>query len=76
MKRKKERQSSIEFKQRRLQLKGERKVNDTACEVCEGDTYVSNIGQEKYVPDTAEIPRGADILPKVVNGLSFVKQVA
>ena len=72
MKCKKERQSSIEFKQRRLQLKGERKVNDTAYEVREGDTYVSNIGQEKNVPDTVEIPRGDDTAPTVVDGVTYV----
>ena len=53
-------------------MKSEQKVSDTACEVREGDTYQTNIGQEKSIPDTAEIPKEHDITQVVVSGVSDV----
>ena len=50
---------SITFKRRRLQLKSERNSKETATETREGDTYATNIGMEKDVPDLSEIPIAA-----------------
>ena len=59
LKRKRGVQNSITFKRRCLQLKSERTSKETAAETREGDTYVSNIGMEKEVPDLNEIPIAA-----------------
>ena len=57
--------SSIAFKRRRLILKSERNSKEISAEVREGDTYSSNIGQEKDVPDISEIPCVTSVcLPK------------
>ena len=42
-----------------MQLKSERNSKETAAETREGDTYATNIGMEKEVPDLNEIPIAA-----------------
>ena len=48
-------QRSITFKRKCLQLKSEWNSKETATETREGDTYATNIGMEKDVPDLSEI---------------------
>ena len=55
-KRKKDQQSSVQFKRRCLLLKEQRKANECALQTREGDTYSSNIGQKKKIPDITQIP--------------------
>ena len=58
-------QGSVAYKRRRLVLKSERNSKESSAEVREGDTYATNIGQEKDSPDIIEIPCATSIvLPK------------
>lgn len=66
------RQSSVQFKRRWLILKTERRSIECASEIREGDTYASNIGQEKKTPDIVEIPSAIDNVEHVTGEVSHV----
>ena len=53
-------------------LKAERRSKECASETREGDTYISNIGQEKKVPDIKEIPCAAEKEIQVTGNISYV----
>ena len=63
---------SIAFKRRHLILKAQRNSKDSAAETREGDTYVSNIGQEKDNPDITEIPSIVDVSLPVNGDVSYL----
>ena len=69
---KKEIQSSVAFKRRCLVLKSEQSSKETASEVREGDTYVSNIGHEKDIPDITEIPSAATTMLSSTKYVTYV----
>ena len=52
-------------------LKGERRSQECASETREGDTCISNIGQEKKVPDIKEIPCAAEKEIQVTGNVVF-----
>ena len=52
-------------------LKAERISKECASETREGDTYISNIGQEKKVPDIKEIPCAEKEI-QVTGNISYV----
>ena len=53
-------------------LKAERRNNDCALETREGDTYVSNIGQQQKIPDIVQIPSGTNIIRQGSGDVSYV----
>ena len=53
-------------------LKGQRRGNECALETREGDTYISNIGQEKKIPDIAQIPPPTENIKQVTGDVSYV----
>ena len=69
---KRESHSSIQFKRRCLILKAERSGHESTLQVREGDTYVTNIGQDKASPDIMEIPSVAGSIKEVSGDVSYV----
>ena len=53
-------------------LKAERQSKDCASEIREGETYVSNIHQEKKNPDITKIPSAADTTKHIAGDISNV----
>ena len=69
---KREHQGSVQSKCRHLALRAERAGNEWASETREGDTYVSNIGQDKRNPDIVAIPSAADNIKEITGDMSYV----
>ena len=69
---KREHQCTVQSKCRHLTLRAERAGNEWASETREGDTYVSNIGQDKRNPDIVSIPSAADNSKEITGDMSYV----
>ena len=70
-KRRQLRETTIHCKRRCLILKADRNSKEGASTTREGDTYASNIGQERKTPDISEIPSAANYLP-VTGDITYV----
>ena len=53
-------------------MKGQRRGSECALETREGDTYISNIGQEMKIPDIAQIPPPTENIKQVTGDVSYV----
>ena len=65
-------QRSVSFKRRCLVLKSERNSKEASSEIREGDTYASNIGQNKSLPDITEIPCGTSVVLPTDGDIKYV----
>ena len=53
-------------------LRGQRRGNECTLETREGDTYISNIGQEKKIPDITQIPHPTENMKQLTGDVSYV----